>query len=145
MTDKGPNVDKSRMLSGNLANQPIPPFDTNMVRSQYWVPMGGDGTAYVGPWGISFAASLTPDSITGIGASTEEQFTKTLRTGKHLGLDGGRDILPRMPRNVYNKLDDEDLASIFAYLKSWKPVRNKVRTPVPPHEIGRAQLVAVTP
>ena len=144
MTGNGPDVDKSRLLSGNAADQPIPPFDTNMVRSEYWILMGGDGTAYVGPWGMSFAANLTPDSATGLGAWTEAQFIKTLRTGKHLGLDGGRDILPPMPWNVYNKLNDEDLASIFAYLKSLKPVRNKVRTPVPPNEVSRVIVAGLS-
>jgi hypothetical protein len=49
-------------------------------------------TAWVGPWGISFAANLTPDVATGLGRWTVEKFIQTMRTGKHLGV--GRPLLP---------------------------------------------------
>jgi hypothetical protein len=145
MTDHGPEVDKSRMLSGHPADMQLPPVDSSVAKSTYWVLMGMDGTAHAGPWGMSFTANLTPDSATGLGAWTEAQFIKTLRTGKHLGLDGGRDILPPMPWNVYNKLNDEDLASIFAYLHSIKPISNKVPTPIPPTELGRTAVASAMP
>jgi hypothetical protein len=142
MTPQGPVVDESRMLSGHRSDMQLPPIDTNIFKSGYWTLMGMDGNTFVGPWGVSFPANLTPDSATGLGAWTEAQFIKTLRTGKHLGLDGGRDILPPMPWNMYNKLNDEDLASIFAYLHSLKPVRNQVPTPIPPTEVGKLTVPA---
>ena len=55
----------------------------------------GHVTAWAGPWGVSYAANLTPDKRTGIGAWTADQFIKTMRTGKHLGV--GRPVLPPMP------------------------------------------------
>jgi hypothetical protein len=58
-------------------------------------PHYADLTAFVGPWGISYTANLTPDSATGIGAWSEAAFINTIRSGKHLG--NGRDILPPMP------------------------------------------------
>jgi hypothetical protein len=142
MTPQGPVVDESRMLSGHQADAPMPPVDTNIFKSRYWTLMGIDGNTFVGPWGISFPANLTPDSATGLGAWTEAQFIKTLRTGKHMGLEGGRDILPPMPWNMYNKLNDEDLASIFAYLRSLKPIRNRVPTPIPFSEVGKMEMAA---
>jgi cytochrome c553 len=57
-------------------------------------------------------------------------FVKSLRTGKHKGVL--RDILPPMPWQDLSKLNDEDLAAIFAYLRSLKPIQNKVPEPVPP-------------
>ena len=53
-------------------------------------------TAWSGPWGVSFSANLTPDPETGrLRDFTEEQFIRTMRTGRHQGQ--GRQILPPMP------------------------------------------------
>jgi hypothetical protein len=53
-------------------------------------------TSWVGPWGTSYAANLTPDK-TGIGNWSEEQFMKAIREGKYKGMDGTRPIMPPMP------------------------------------------------
>ena len=79
---------------------------------------------------MSFTANLTPDRETGTGSWTEEDFVKTIRTGRHLGR--GRAILPPMPIPVYQNFTDEELASIFAYLKTITPIKNRVPTPLPP-------------
>ena len=89
-------------------------------------------TAWIGPWGISFSANLTPDEETGIGSWKENMFINTMRNGLHL--DAGRPILPPMPFMNLASLKDEDLKSIFAYLKSIKPIRNKVPEPIPPKQ-----------
>jgi hypothetical protein len=96
-----------------------------------------DLTASVGPWGISFAANLTPDSATGIGAWTDEMFIQALRKGKHMGQDGGRPILPPMPWQHIGKHTDEDLKAIFMYFKSQTAISNKVPAAIPPTEIGK--------
>ena len=54
-------------------------------------------TSFSGPWGVSFATNLTPDKETGLGAWTEEQFIRAMRSGKHKGEPEGRAILPPMP------------------------------------------------
>ena len=95
----------------------------------------GDMTAWVGPWGISFAANLTPDKATGLGGWTEEMFIKTIRTGKHLGT--GRQILPPMPWPNYAQMSDDELKSMFAYLRSLPPVKNLVPQPIPPAGGGK--------
>jgi hypothetical protein len=97
--------------------------------------MSPDITAFAGPWGISYAANLTSDSATGIGAWTEEQFIKSMRTGKHLGAENGRPILPPMPWPFISKMTDEDLSAVYAYLKSLPPVSNRVPAPTPPNEV----------
>jgi hypothetical protein len=91
-----------------------------------------DFTAWSGPWGISFAANLTPDTNTGLrsGVWTEDLFIKAIRTGKHMGTS--RDILPPMPWPELSKLTDEDLKAIWAYLGTLKPVTNHVPEPIPP-------------
>lgn len=87
-------------------------------------------TAWAGPWGISYAANLTPDVNTGIGIWTEEMFLNAMKTGKHMG--SGRTILPPMPWQNLSRLTEEDLKAIFAYLKSVPAIRNQVPEPVAP-------------
>lgn len=87
-------------------------------------------TAFVGPWGISYASNLTPDRETGIGAWSEKDFMLAMRKGKHLGV--GRPILPPMPWQSVGSLSDPDLRALFAYLKSQPPVKNKVPEYVAP-------------
>ena len=121
-----PVPDSTKLLSGHPALEPLMPIDKNALKPGHWVLIGPDLTTFVGPWGISYTANLTPDSATGIGTWTEDVFIKTLRTGKHLGQDGGRQILPPMPWYFVNQFTDEDLKSIFAYLKALPPISNKV-------------------
>lgn len=131
MGTKGPEPDMTRALTGHPADVVMPPAPT--LPPGPWIWMGGaTNTAFAGPWGTSFAANLTPDKATGTGEWTADQFIATLRTGRHLGK--GRPILPPMPAAVYAKMTDDDLRSIFVYLQSLKPVRNKVPQPIEPAE-----------
>jgi hypothetical protein len=57
-------------------------------------------------------------------------FVNALKSGKHQG--AGRPILPPMPWNWYGQLPEEDLKAMFAYLKSIKPIANKVPPPIGP-------------
>lgn len=87
-------------------------------------------TAFHGPWGVSYASNLTPDAETGLGHWSLEQFIATMRSGRHLG--SGRPLLPPMPWQGIGKLDDGDLAAMFAYLQSLPAVANRVPGPLPP-------------
>ncbi|HET6768203.1 MAG TPA: diheme cytochrome c-553 [Chitinophagaceae bacterium] len=116
-------------LSGYQSANASPKADSNVVK-QGWLLFGSDLTTAVGPWGQSFAANLTSDA-TGIGNWKEEQFIKALREGKYKGLDNTRPLLPPMPWFVYKNLNDDDLKSIFAFLKSTAPVKNVVPAPKP--------------
>lgn len=129
MTDKGPEVDLNRRLSGHPAQETLPPYDKETAKSYVLFNMGS--TAAIGPWGTSFSANLTPDE-TGIGNWTEQQFLKAIKEGKFKGMDGTRPLLPPMPWTEYRNLPDEDLKAIFAYLKTVNPVDNVVPAAVPP-------------
>lgn len=132
MGPMGPEPDSKRLLSGHPAAEPLPAItDKKMVAPGQWALFSPGLTAAVGPWGTSFAANLTPDD-TGIGNWTEAQFFKAIREGKSKGLDGTRPILPPMPWFNVAKMSDEDLKSVFAYLKSIPPVKNAVPNPMPP-------------
>jgi hypothetical protein len=130
-TPKGPMPDPVRLLSGHPSNEKLPNPPKDFIAPDKWGGLfSNDGTAWVGPWGESFASNLTPDEHTGIGLWTEELFIKTIRSGKHLG--AGRDILPPMPWSSLSKLSDDDLKAIFAYLRTIKPIKNMVPPPIPP-------------
>ncbi len=122
MGPHGPEPDMARYLSGHpegLAVAPAPALGKG------WMYAGNaTNTAFAGPWGVSYAANLTSDGDTGLGAWTEEAFVATIRSGKHLGV--GRPILPPMPWPTYAKASDEDLKAMFAYLKTVPAMKNRV-------------------
>lgn len=93
-----------------------------------------DNTTWAGPWGVSFAANLTPDKETGLGYWKAETFIAALRTGKHQGT--GRNILPPMPWPGIGQMTDTDLEAVFAYLKTLKPIKNAVPVPLSPVDVG---------
>jgi hypothetical protein len=128
MGAQGPEPDMSRALSGHPEQMGALPPATLPAP---WLWAGAPtNTAFVGPWGVSYAANLTPDQNTGLGIWTEEMFVKALRTGKHMGVS--RDILPPMPWPAFRNASDEDLKSIYAYLRSLKPIANHVPDVQPP-------------
>jgi cytochrome c553 len=131
MGPKGPGPDMSRALTGHPEDMklPAPPA---LPPGPWTVVSAATNTAYAGPWGISFTANLTPDPETGLGKWTEEMFIETMRTGRHQGK--GRHILPPMPYSMVGALEDEDIKSLFAYLQSLPPVKNRVPAPVDPPE-----------
>lgn len=134
MTDHGPVLDTSLLLSGHPAEMPRIEIDREELESK-GLTVAGDFTEWVGPWGVSFAANITPDE-TGIGNWTEEQFFLALREGKYKGLQEGRTLLPPMPWESFSHMTDGEVKAIFAYLKSVKPVSNLVPPPVPPTSAG---------
>ena len=125
-----PEPDMDRPLSGHPesagVHQPFKPQPGSP-----WTTHAYDHlTAWSGAWGVSFAANLTPDNNTGIGIWTEQMFVDAIKQGKHMGTS--RPILPPMPWTQYRELPDEDLKAMFAYLKSLKPIANRVPTPLGP-------------
>ncbi|HYK01866.1 MAG TPA: c-type cytochrome [Thermoanaerobaculia bacterium] len=119
----GPEPDMSRRLSGHPEALVMPPAPK--LPNGPWVWLGaGTNTAFAGPWGVSYAANLTPDQLTGIGIWNEETFIKTIRTGRHWGVS--RPILPPMPWQNVRGLTDSDLKAVYAYLRSLKPIKNQV-------------------
>jgi len=134
MTPMGPVLDTARWLSGHPADMPRIEINRKEIESK-GLAVTGDLTEWIGAWGVSFTANLTPDD-TGIGNWTEEQFMRALREGKYKGLPNSRPLLPPMPWEMYKNLTDDEIKAIFAYLKSIKPVSNVVPPPVPPTSAG---------
>ncbi len=137
MGAQGPEVIPELRLSGYPGDRSIHEVDTKIIQ-QGSVIFNYDLTGSVGPWGASFAANLTSDS-SGIGTWSEPQFFKAIREGKSKGLDHNRTLLPPMPWQNFAKLNDNDLKAIYRYLKTTKPVRNVVPTPVAFTELSKVQ------
>jgi cytochrome c2 len=133
MGPNGPEIISELLLSGYPSDRPVVKFDNPLLKEGFGM-FYPDLTAAAGPWGVSFAANLTPDQ-SGIGTWTEEQFKRALTQGKFKGIEGARMLLPPMPWFNYTVLKDEDVSAIFAYLKSIKPVLNVVPQPISPDQM----------
>lgn len=72
-------------------------------------------------------ANLTPDP-SGIPYYDEALFVAALRTGKVVA----RELDDMMPWSIYRNMTDDDLAAIFAYLKTLPPVKHTVDNSLPP-------------
>lgn len=133
MGAQGPEIIPELMLSGYPSDRQMVKFDSKLLKEGFSM-FYPDLTAAAGPWGVSFAGNLTPDE-TGIGNWTEEQFKKAMTEGKFKGLDNSRPLLPPMPWVNYTTLTNDEVHSIFAYLKSIKPVKNIVPSPITPDKM----------
>jgi mono/diheme cytochrome c family protein len=118
--------------------------NTLMTCQNCHTPLGPDGPQFdrALSGGLRFnvaafdvtAANITPDPETGIGKWSAEDIKKTLVTGVR---PNGAPLAPAMPTAFYGVLTARDLDGIAAYLKSVKPISNKIVTPVYKQTIAR--------
>jgi mono/diheme cytochrome c family protein len=73
------------------------------------------------------ASNITQDKDTGIGGWTDAQIKTLMRTGI---LPNGVHIAMIMPTGFYHIMTDRDLNAVVAYLRTIKPISNKVADPV---------------
>ncbi|MCP1913817.1 mono/diheme cytochrome c family protein [Bradyrhizobium elkanii] len=73
--------------------------------------------------GLAFSKNITPDNDTGIGSWTDTQIIRAIREGV---TREGNLLGPPMPIDYYNKMSDDDVKAIVAYLRTVKPIRNEV-------------------
>ncbi len=133
MGPKGPEPDLSRGLSGHPQGMLLQP--PTLPAGSPWMWGGSaSNTGFWGPWGVSYAANLTPDA-TGLAGWTAEQFTQAMRTGKHAG--SGRPLMPPMPWPAFGQLNDADLHAMFSYLMAQPAVPNRVPDYQPPASPAR--------
>jgi mono/diheme cytochrome c family protein len=70
-----------------------------------------------------YAANITQDKETGIGAWTDAQIITAIREGK---TREGKINFPPMPVPTYNNMSDDDVKAIVAFLRTVKPVHHEV-------------------
>ena len=83
------------------------------------------GRAIGTPFGKVFASNITPDRETGIGKYTQAQFERALRRG--VRRDGAQ-LYPAFPYDHFSGARDEDVAAVYAFLMTRRPVRAKTPT-----------------
>jgi mono/diheme cytochrome c family protein len=89
------------------------------------------GLAFATPFGTLYSTNITPDVDTGIGKWSEQEFARAIRAGVR---PNGEHLYPAFPYPAFTKLTDEDVAALFAYLRSLAPVKyaapaNELRFP----------------
>jgi mono/diheme cytochrome c family protein len=81
------------------------------------LPFAG-GLPFKTPFGTVYSTNITPDTRTGIGHWTEDQFRRALREGIR---PNGEHLYPVFPYTAFTKIPDGDVSAIFAYLKTVPP------------------------
>ncbi len=97
------------------------PMDKAMAIEEGQIfPLSGGWEESIAGLGTFRAPNLTPDPETGIGNLTDAQLARAIRYGvKH----DGRFLAPFM---LFQGMSDEDITAVISFLRSQKPVKNKV-------------------
>jgi mono/diheme cytochrome c family protein len=90
------------------------------------------------PFGTIKASNITQDADTGIGGWSLAQFDKAVRHG--VGKHGY--LYPAMPYNAYTKMSDQDIADLYAYIKTVPAVKQKVVENELPFPFNQRMLLA---
>lgn len=98
----------------------------------FWDPVAG---TVIGP-------NITPDIETGIGSWSNADIKKALTTGER---PDGRMLSPVMPWQDLARLHEDDVVALVEYLKSLKPVKNRVGGPFGPTESVPVFTLRLTP
>jgi mono/diheme cytochrome c family protein len=121
---------------GGRALPPPPPqtFDrAEVVRGAELAKLGDcqgchtadGGAAFAGgrpvatPFGAIYATNITPDLATGLGRYSQEAFVRAMRRG--IRADGAH-LYPAFPYDHFAYADDADLAALYAFLMTRRPV-----------------------
>jgi len=91
------------------------------------------------PFGKIATPNITPDRETGLGKWTEADFRRAMREGVS---PGGKRLYPAMPYPAYARMPDNDIAALWAYLKTVVPVRHAVEPNLLPFPYNIRALMA---
>ena len=75
------------------------------------------------PFGALVTPNITPDDETGIGKWTADDLYRAMHDGVN---KAGQDLYPVMPYTFFTKVTRADVDDIYAYLRTVKPVANRV-------------------
>jgi mono/diheme cytochrome c family protein len=116
-----------------LALLPLPALAANVDAGRYQAVLGdcagchgknlAGGVALATPFGKLVTPNITPDKDTGIGNWSGEDFRQSMKLGV---APGGKRLYPAMPYPAYAHMPDGDVASLWSYLRTVKPVKNAV-------------------
>jgi mono/diheme cytochrome c family protein len=92
------------------------------------IPALGGGPGLATPFGTFHAPNITPDTQYGIGSWTLAEFSRAMSDG--VGPQGN--LYPAFPYQHYSLMSDQEIADLFAALKTYPPVAKAAK----PHEVG---------
>ena len=82
------------------------------------------------PAGKAYSANITPHKETGIGKWSRETFIRRFKiysdTAYHKTALKPTDFNTPMPWITYSSISEKDLGAIYGYLRTVKPIKNKV-------------------
>jgi mono/diheme cytochrome c family protein len=84
----------------------------------------GGGVALKSPFGTFYSPNISPHRDDGIGAWSEADFVTAMWKGTS---PRGEHYYPAFPYTSYQRMKQEDLRDLFAYLKTLPPVAGKAR------------------
>jgi mono/diheme cytochrome c family protein len=84
------------------------------------VPFHISGGPFSEPVGTIYSTNISPDTETGIGNWTEEEFSRAMRAGVSAS---GSHLYPAFPYTAFSKVTEDDMSAIYAYIMSLEPVK----------------------
>lgn len=103
--------------------------------------LSGSELGWQGPWGVSYARNLTPDS-TGLGTWTDEEILRAIQNGVK---KDGSPMAPPMPWPDFAHLTRADAMAVVAYLRTIPPVRHVPPDRVPPGKKAMGSTIVLPP
>ena len=98
------------------------------------------GRALTTDFGIFYTPNITPDAGTGTGRWQLTEFRRALREGVS---PGGEHYYPAFPYTSYARLSDQDIALMWAHLRTVKPVSRENRPHALKWYVGVRRLVGL--
>lgn len=86
-------------------------------------PFAG-GVGFHTPFGVIYSTNITTDRATGIGSWSFRDFYSAMKQGRR---PDGVHLYPAFPYPSFAKLTDSDIASLFLYVQSLRPVHAPAR------------------
>jgi hypothetical protein len=115
--EKGKNI---ALVTKGCVHCHSPVNNVDSVLKKGEEPIMSGAKTFETPFGRIHTPNITPDAKTGIGSMTDAEIARVLRYGVK---KNGEAVLPFMQGLDMN---DEDLTAVISYLRSLKPIENKV-------------------
>ena len=114
---RGPTAEYGAYLAGPLGHcvechTPMGP------RGRDWNKLGQGGQPFEGPWGVAVARNITSSKEHGLGAWTDAEIERAVRTGVS---KDGRKLFPPMGYAYYATIDAQDMKALIAFLRTIPP------------------------
>lgn len=103
---------------------------------------GSDFGWFLPDAGVFYPSNITPDRETGIGAWSEADIVKAVKTGV---VPGGRVLMPIMPWHAYGQATDADLLALAKFLKTIPAVHHVVPGPTALKDVRTPYLTVAPP